>query len=86
MFIQLLALLVSLLVFVRVRKDGVYDSGVRRGIYIRSGCGQDLQWIRFMSTQSGRCYRVTKGACKYRGYERAPGNGSNGGPDTASFA
>ena len=40
--------------------DGVYDSGVRSRIYIGDGCKRNLQWIQFMLTHSGRCYRGTQ--------------------------
>ena len=40
--------------------DGVYNSGVRSGIYVGDGCGRDLRWIQYMTTQSGRYYWRTE--------------------------
>ena len=43
-----------------VPESGVYDSGVRSGICIGGGCGQDLRRIQLMLVRLVQRYRRTK--------------------------
>ena len=54
------SLLFSVCVSGLLQVDGVYDSGVRSGMYVGDGCGRDLRWIQYMTMRSGRCYRRTE--------------------------